>query len=135
MTGNVTYQDSRLLFRTLLANGSFSLLSGFAMLAFSGPIARLIGIADSRWLLGIGIGLLGFGGSLLVHAYRKRVRRAEAIAISLMDLGWVIGSIVLVLAAPELFSSAGVVAVLAVAAIVFVFFELQAYALWKLRAV
>lgn len=133
MTNLVTYADSRLLFRTLLANGGFSAISGVAMLALSGPIAALIGLPDARWISGLGVGLIAFGGSLLIHGLRKKVGRAEAIAISVMDLGWVIGSVVLLLLWPELFTSAGVVVILAVAAIVLVFFELQAYALWKTR--
>ena len=133
MNSHIHYDDSRLLFRALLANGVFSSLSGLIMLLAAGPVAQMIGIAEPAWLRGLGAVLLVFGGSLLLHVYRRKVRRVEAVAISAMDLGWVIGSALLLLLVPELFSATGVVAVLVVAAIVFAFFELQAYALWKAR--
>lgn len=133
MSVQVTASESKLLFRALAANGTFSTLSGIIMLSFPTSLANLTGIPDKRWLVAIGAGLVIFGGSLLLHAYRKQIRRAEAIAISAMDLFWVLGSVALVYAAPELFTRSGVIGILTVAAIVLGFFELQAYALWKLR--
>jgi len=134
MAHHVTSKESKLLFRALGANGTFSLASGIALVGRSDAISMIIGLANERWLVGLGVMLILFGASLLVHAYRKRVRRAEAIAISAMDLAWVVGSIVLVTAMPELFSSTGIVVVLSVAAVVALFFELQAIALWRTRA-
>jgi len=125
--------NSKLFFRALLANGLFSLATGLALVSRPTLIADYVGIADPRWLLGIGVGLVLFSGSLLVHVYRKRIARTEAIIISAMDLGWVIASLALVLFAPGTFSANGIKAVLVVAAIVFVFFEIQAFALWKIR--
>ena len=61
------------------------------------------------------------------------MRRTDAIIISAMDFGWVIGSIALVFGVPGMFSVPGVVTVLGVSFIVFTFFELQVYALWKTR--
>ena len=133
METNVTYEQSRLLFRTLTANGLFSTVSGLVMLVFSSPVAAYLGLPDARWLFWLGIVLIGFGGAVLFHGYRKRVRRAEAIAISALDLGWVLGSALILLLAPGLFTTAGIVAVLVVAAIVLTFFELQVYALWQTR--
>ncbi len=134
MKDKFTTNDSRLLFIALTANGVFSTLSGLTMLLFSGALANLIGLSEPRILLGLGVGLLLFGGSLLLHRYRNSVRKSEAYIISLMDLFWVIGSIVLVVVAPSIFSSAGIVVVLAVAAVVLTFFEMQALALWRMRA-
>ena len=133
MSTHVTAKESTLLFQALAANGIFSLVSGVALVSLSGTIALVVGVADKRWLTGLGIVLVLFGASLLVHAYRKRVRRAEAIVISAMDLGWVVGSIVLVSVAPELFSTTGIIVVLSVAAFVGLFFELQVIALWRTR--
>ncbi len=131
MQKQLTTQDSSLLFRAFTANGAFSITSGTAMLMFSSAIASFIGLQDTRWVVGLGAILVLFGSSLLAHAYRQRVKRAEAIAISAMDLGWVVASVILVVAKPEWFSGDGIVAILVVAAIVLIFFEMQAYALWK----
>ena len=134
MSATVTAQESKLLFRAFFANGLFSLVSGTVMLLFKTPVATFLGLQQPMVLTGLGAVLVLFGASLLFHAYRRRVSRTEAIAISAMDLGWVVGSILLVLFVPGLFSAAGISAVLVVAAIVFIFFELQTWALWKTRA-
>jgi len=134
MSTHLTYEHSSLFFRTLSANGIFSVTSGFIMLAMSGSLSSFLGLSDHRWLLGLGGILLVFGGALLLRARSRCVTRVEAIAISAMDLGWVVASIVLIVALPGLFTSSGMIAILAVAAVVLAFFELQAFALWKTRA-
>ena len=103
------------------------------MIVMSRPLATFLGLPDPRWLPGLGGVLLVFGVGLLVRARGRSVARAEAIAISAMDLGWVVGSVILIVALPGLFTSTGMIVVLAVAAVVLGFFELQAYALWKTR--
>lgn len=129
----VTADQSSLFFKALLANGLFSTSSGLTMLLFSKPIAARIGFDQPQLILGIGVMLLLFGGSLLFHALRKRIRRVEALAISAMDLGWVLGSALLVLLAPQLLNPTGITVVIALAVVVFSLFELQAFALWKVR--
>lgn len=131
MSEQLTSTDSGLLFKALGANGLFSLASGLVMTLGAQPIAGFLGVGNHFWVLGLGIMLIGFGLSLLLHYRRQRVSRAEAVAISVMDLGWVIGSAALVLLAPDLFSREGIIAVVAVAAVVLIFFELQALALWR----
>jgi hypothetical protein len=131
MGKQLTFGDSRLLFRALGANGLFSLTCGLIMVVAAGPVSAFIGLENVYWTLGLGVMLVLFGASLLLHFRRKKVSRIEAVAISVMDLGWVIGSAVLVLLAPELLSRAGLLAVIAVAVIVLLFFELQALALWR----
>ena len=42
----IRYQDSKLLFRALLANGIFSSLSGVALLVLDKPIATRLGIGE-----------------------------------------------------------------------------------------
>jgi len=132
MNKQLTRQDSKLLFRALGANGIFSLICGVAMTATAAPLATWLGVPNHYWILGLGIMLIGFGASLLVHFIRKRVSRAEALAISGMDLAWVVGSVVLLLLAPDFLNRDGLVAVLAVGIVVAVFFELQAVALWQI---
>jgi hypothetical protein len=133
MATRVTATDSKLLFTALAVNGTFSAFSGIIMLSFPTALAIFIGVPDQRWLVAIGAGLVLFSASLLLHAYRKQVRRAEAIAISAMDLAWVLGSVVLIYVIPDLFTRSGITVILTVAGIVLVLFELQAYALWKTK--
>ena len=133
MTTSITKVESPLLFRALLANGVFSTVSGLLLAVLAGPIAELIGLQQVTLLRVIGVGLIGFGASLMLHVRRSRIRGAEAVVISALDLGWVLVSVALVVFAPGLFSTQGIVAILAVAAVVFAFFEMQAVALWKLR--
>ena len=131
MARQVTGTDSQLLFRALGANGVFSLLCGVTMTFASGRVAMLLGVPNRYWILSLGVALLFFGTSLLVHYRRQRVAAAEAVLISGMDLGWVLGSAALLLIAPGLLTPAGTTAVSLVAIAVFVFFNLQAYALWR----
>lgn len=131
MSRQITGNQSRLLFRTLLANGIFSATSGLILLLFSGPVAARIGLAEPAWLVGTGLVLLLFGARLVRIGQAGSVQRMEAIAISAMDLGWVVGTVALALAIPGLFNTTGVWAVIAIAAVVLMFFDFQAYALWK----
>jgi len=131
MVKQVTGTDSQLLFRALGANGVFSMLCGLAMTIASGPIAELIGVPNHVWIMALGIVLIIFGASLLVHFRRQRVATLEALLISGMDLGWVLGSAALLLFAPGLLTSVGFTTVLFVALAVFFLFNLQAYALWQ----
>ena len=129
----ISRTDSSLLFRVLLANALFSGISGLILLFAAGAVSRLIGFENPQLLMALGAGLLVFSFLLARHVRRQRIGRTEAIAISIMDLGWVLASAGLLLLYPDLFSPAGVVAIIAVAVIVLVFFELQALALWKTR--
>lgn len=133
MSGNITGTQSRLLFGAMLANGVFSAVSGLIMLLFSGPIASRIGLAEPAWLIGTGVVLLLFGARLIRLGRSGSVQRSEAIAISAMDLAWVVGTVALALAVPGLFNVTGVWVVIAIAAVVLTFFDCQAYALWKTR--
>ena len=132
MSRQLTDNDSKLLFNAFAANGLFSLSCGLAMTVFAGPVASLLGVSGPGWILGLGIVLILFGGSLLVHFRRKRVSQVEAWMISAMDLGWVLASAVLVLLAPEFLSREGLIAVVLVGVVVLAFFELQALALWRI---
>ena len=133
MSAQISSRDSTLLFHTLSANGIFSLISGVVMVLGASRIAPLIGLGQPAWLLFTGVGLLGFGAWLLWLGSQSRIRRADAIAISLADLAWVVGTLALAFAIPGLFNTLGVAAIVAVGLIVLGFFELQAYALWKTR--
>ena len=133
MANLITADDSKLLFNALGANGIFSGISGLTMVFASQAIAEFLGIAQRRFIFELGIMLIAFGAMLIFYYWRKRVPTASAIAITILDLGWVIGSAALVLAMPDVFSTAGIVAVIGIAVIVLTFFDLQAYAIWRAR--
>ncbi len=128
----VTRDTSPLLFRTLAANAAFSGLSGLLLALAPSSIAAWLGLPGNVLLAPLGLMLIGFAALLFFYVRRQAIRRVEALVISALDLGWVLGSIALVLFAPGLFSGTGVIAVLAVAAVVLLFFEGQALALWRL---
>ena len=73
--------DSQSLLRnSLRANGAFSTLSGLCFLLGAGTIAPAIGLGDSRILLGLGVGLLGFAGYLAFVSSRETLDLSTAIA-------------------------------------------------------
>ena len=131
MSKQVTDDDSSLFFIALGANGTFSLVCGISMAIASTRIATFVGVPDSRWILALGIGLVVFGAVLLLHYRRKSISRIEAILISVMDFAWVLTSIAIVVLLREYLTANAIIAILAVAAIVLTFFDLQAYALWR----
>ena len=131
MTTKITAADSRLLINALGANGAFSALSGISMLIAPAAIAGFLGPIPEGQIFEMGIMLLLFGAVLLTYFMQKRVRKIDAIVVSVLDLGWVIGSIALINLQPNLFSEGGSIAVIAVGVIVLTFFDLQILALWK----
>ncbi len=79
-------------------NAGFSTITGLAALAFGGPIDGFLG-TGLPWLVRLtGIGLLGFAAALVFIARMTdgAKLRAEALAISVADLGWVAGTAVLI---------------------------------------
>jgi len=123
----------RLLVAALRANAVFSFACGLALAAWSSPMAAWTGFPASNWLRLIGLGLVGFGIVLWLFAARGAKPRAGAVLVSALDLAWVLVTSSLALGVPALFNTTGVTLVLATAVVVLVFFELQAYALWRTR--
>jgi ribosome-associated toxin RatA of RatAB toxin-antitoxin module len=112
----------------LAVNAVFSL--SFALLMLFRPVlvGEWLGIdAASLILQFIGIGLVVFATALIYIATRQRVATWHALLICAADFSWVIGSVVLLLALPQLFSPFGNALVLAVAGAVFTF---GAWQLW-----
>ena len=102
----------------LRLNGSFSLLSGGAMLVAAAPLARLFELSDPRIFIAVGISLVLFAGGLFLQSRRSEIHRPAAWITVALDLGWVVGSVALLTLAPGLISLAGRVLVAIVAAMV-----------------
>lgn len=106
----------------LAANAAFSAVAGALLLVGGAPVAAALGALPSWLLTATGGALLAF--SALVGWVALRPRVGWATAISLLDLGWVAGTVPLTLV-PGLLTPAGAAAVLMVAAAVGAFAAAQ----------
>ena len=102
---------------TLRSNALFSTICALALLTFSRPIAMAIGNIPSYLLILLGIGLLLFVGFILIVSEAKTINSQMVKAIIIMDISWVIGSLVLLFLPFQWFSSTGkiVIAIIAIA--------------------
>lgn len=105
MTGNAT--AAPLLRRAMLADAAVSGASGLLLTLLPGPLCGLIGFAEPRYLLAVGIGLIGYAGWLLFSARRPEVNLWAGRTVILLNVLWVAGSAALLLAAPGVFNSLG----------------------------
>lgn len=124
----------------LTANGVFSLLSGIVCVAAPGTVAdllfaspfTLLGLSAQTVVFELGIGLLLFAALVFWTAFQSRISRGRAKLITVMDAGWVLASLDLLIFLSALFTTAGVWIVGGVAAIVGVFALEQIYGLMVL---
>ena len=84
----------------LLVNAVFSTLSGLMLILGAGALSELFGDTHPWIFRGVGIGLLLFAADIASSCLRPPVSRGKAIYFSVGDFGWVLGSIVLLLAVP-----------------------------------
>jgi len=119
--------------RTVLRiNAASSMISGGVMAAIPNTIDDLLDTGRPGWIHLIGIGLMLFATIVAITARFDRPKlKVATSAIVVGDIGWVVGSVVTVLLG--WYSGGGVVAVLAVAAMVDVFAVLQWRALRRVR--
>lgn len=120
-----------LLKRTLLVNAIATAMTGLLALIGSPWLPAILGQASPALLAVIGAGLLAFAGVLFAQARRERIDRRVAWAIAVMDIAWVIGSIVVV--EVGVLTLIGNVIVAAVAAVVLVFAILEVRGIAGLR--
>jgi len=113
----------------LRANGVFSIMCAVDLLLFSTPIAKAMG-AVAPWILQVmGVGLVIWALSLAWVSSRPVINQTLVKAIVIADLGWVLGSAVLLVELPGVFSVLGSMVLVVVALIVLVIAVLQAKAL------
>ncbi|PIQ61999.1 MAG: hypothetical protein COV99_07675 [Bacteroidetes bacterium CG12_big_fil_rev_8_21_14_0_65_60_17] len=105
----------------LRSNAAFSALCGVISLVQAEALSAWMGGFDPWILRALGPGLLLFAAILYMETRRSRPVPASALAISLADLVWVIGSVIVLIAAPDALSSGGTWTVLLVALVVLVF--------------
>lgn len=114
----------------LKGNGAFSATSGLALLAGSPWLDESFGVA--AWLLAIvGIGLIGYGIQITLLAQPSRAKAGGKLATA-MDVVWVIGAGVILIAFPTAMTAAGRVALVGASLVVAGLAAGQAAALRKL---
>ena len=114
---------SPLLRNSLRANAAFSATCGLVLLSASDSLASLFGVPNPLLLAALGANLVGFATALVFLASRETIRRSLAMAVVWLDLGWVVGSVPVLLAAG--LTSAGNWLVLIVMDVVLLFAVLQ----------
>lgn len=117
--------------RSLQLDGVASGLCGVLLLAAAQPISALMGLAGSGIARLVGALLVIFAAALLYNAARATVSPAEAAAAVALNVGWVLGSALLILAGP--LTMVGNLAVAAVGAAVLLFTMLEVVGLTRLR--
>lgn len=114
-----------LLQKILLGNALFSLISGLVLLVFCSSLAHIFEVHNEAPFRLLGIGILLF--SVFVFWVVKRQNTKLAISIIIMDLLWVLGSLLLVIWRPFSISATGQLLIGVAALIVLIF----AIAQWK----
>lgn len=120
---NPSKERQQLLRTALLANASFSTISGLTLVFAGREIVRLLGLPERVSLAPLGISLLVFAAVLVLFARKKSIKLSNAWIAVVMDAAWVIGSYPLLFVAP--FSTSGKWIVGIVAEVVMVFALLQ----------
>lgn len=117
----------------LLSNAAFSGLSALTLFVSTDAVSQLIGIESVIVLRLIGAALLLFALDLLHQATRRRLATWRALYASFADFTWVVGSLLLVIFAPGLLSSSGVLILLVIAAAVLAFGSWQIHSVGRLH--
>ena len=106
-------------------NAAFSLATGVGLVATPNDLAELLFTGSAAWqplvlrLLGIGLVLFGFG--LILMARDRFLTKGQVLSVTMMDISWILGSAVLLIAGGHLFSAFGLASVIVVAGFVAVF--------------
>ena len=120
--------------RVLRLNAASCIVSGGALALAAEPIDELLGTGHPGWVQLVGVGLLPFAALCLWVAAGpvQRLRRVTPFIVA-GDVDWVIASVVTVLLG--WYSGGGIVAILAMAAVVDTFAVLQFVGWRSLRTI
>lgn len=123
-----------LLRRSLRANALFSSVSGLALVAGSYSIGPRIGVEPSWIVLIVGLGLLPFAYDLFSNATKTRIDLTRVKVAIAGDITWVVASIAVIVIDPTGLTTAGIVTIAVVAAVVAEFALLQWIGFRRARA-
>ncbi|MBL4786684.1 MAG: hypothetical protein JKY49_14795 [Cohaesibacteraceae bacterium] len=119
----------------LLCNGLFAGSSGVICMLFASDLQSLISPALPTWIYTyLGIMLIGFAAFVFFVSRQATPVRALLMMIFAGDLGWILGSIALIILAPDWFSTTGLVIKIALAIVVAEFAWLEYLGLKLLSA-
>lgn len=118
----------------LAVNASLTALCGLVLLVAGGALAAPLGLADPLPLRAAGAVFLAFGAALARTAARDRTPPRAAAVLTLMDVGYVLASALLLVAWPQLLSPRGRLVVAAAATTVALLVTAQLVGLRRLSA-
>jgi hypothetical protein len=97
MTTTTAVQTDRasLLKNAILGNATFTFISGLVLAIASNPIAEIMGVEDYTVLFVTGLILIPYAFFLYRVATQEPISSQFAITAILLDIAWVIGSILL----------------------------------------
>jgi len=124
-------ERQQLLKMALLANASFSTISGLVLVFAQRGVGRLLGLPETINLIGVGISLLVFAAILMIFARKKPIKLLDAWIAVILDAVWVIGSYPLLFMVS--FSTSGKWVVGIVAEVVMVFALMQWLGIRRIR--
>lgn len=129
---NLEIERTQFLRRALMADGIVSGLSGLPLVAAPSLIASWIGLRSAVVVAMVGVSLVIYGLALVRHARRETLRRAEAALTIALNVAWLVGTVVVVVAG--WLNREGNWALILVGDVVLVFAALEAIGLRKMSA-
>ncbi len=93
-------RGNRLLRGALLGNAVFSGMSGLVFSLASSSVAGWLAIGSPAIILAVGLMLITFSAALFYAALQTEPDSRLAISASLADMGWVLGSVLLLMLLP-----------------------------------
>ena len=124
-------ERQQLLRRALLANASFSTISGLVLIFAERWVVGLLGLSETINLITLGISLLVFAAILVLFARKNPIKLLDAWIAVILDAAWVIGSYPLLFVVP--FSTSGKWVVGIVAEVIMVFALMQWLGIRRIR--
>jgi hypothetical protein len=128
---NSNKERQQLLRKALLANASFSTISGLVLIFAERWVVRLLGLPETINLITLGISLLVFAAILVLFARKDPIKLLDAWIAVILDAAWVIGSYPLLFVVP--FSTSGKWVVGIVAEVIMVFALMQWLGIRRIR--
>lgn len=119
-----SHDSATFLRRSLQLDGVASGLTGVLLLVAAGPVSTLIGNAAPGIARVIGALLVVYAAALLWNARRATVARGEVALAVVLNIGWVVGSLALIVLGPLTVLGNVAVAAVAVAVLGFTLLEI-----------
>jgi hypothetical protein len=132
---HVDTKHERLLRRAMRANGGFSGISGLVCLLAADALVSFTGIPETFVFRILGVILLIFAADLFWVTSREKVNIWFGITAVILDIAWVIGSVILLMSNFLPLTIAGKWSILLLAEAVSIFALVQGYAVWKIRQI